>query len=62
MTGIQTDASLLEALRKAAGKQLSAEQLRRQKVSFIMGSLNKDSTITREFVEKELRRIDGETA
>lgn len=62
MTEIQTDRSLLEALRKAAGKKLSAEQLRRQKVSFIMGSLNKDSTITREFVEKELRRIDGEPA
>ncbi len=62
MTGIKTDPSLLEALRKSAGKRLTAEQLRKQKVSFIMGSLKSDSSITREFVEKELKKLDGEPA
>lgn len=62
MTGITTDPKLLSALKKSAGKSLSAEQLRRQKVSFIMGSLKNDSTITRDFVESELKKIEGEVA
>ncbi|TCO68720.1 hypothetical protein [Rhodovulum euryhalinum] len=60
MTGTKTDPSLLEALKASAGKKLTAEQLRRQKVSFIMGTLGKDSTITRDRIEEELKRLEGE--
>lgn len=62
MTGIHTDPTLLDALKQAAGKKLTAEQLRRQKVSFIMGSLKQDSTITREFVESQLKQSEGQDA
>jgi len=62
MSELHTDPDLLERLRRAAGSQLTHEQLKRQKVSFIMGSLGSDSSITRERIEQELNKLDGETA
>lgn len=62
MTNIQTTPELLAALKKAAGKLLSAEQVRLQKISFIMGSLSDNSTITRDFVENQLNKINGADA
>ena len=59
MKDIQTDAALLEALKQAAGRQMTADGVRRQKVSFIMGSLSHDSTITRDRVEAELDKLAG---
>ncbi|MFT7594076.1 MAG: hypothetical protein ACI8R4_001394, partial [Paracoccaceae bacterium] len=62
MLSIQTDPALLAALKKAAGRRLSAEQLHRQKISFIMGSLNDESTITRDRIEEELNKLVGDAA
>jgi len=62
MTGLKTDPNLLNALKNAAGKKLSASQVRKQKISFILGSLGKDSTITREIVEREVKKNEGEAA
>lgn len=47
MTDLQTKSALLEALSAAAKKPISAEELREQRVSFIIGSLGDDSSVTR---------------
>lgn len=47
MTNLQTDTALLEALSAAANSQVSVEELRKQRVSFIMGALGDDSSVTR---------------
>ena len=49
---------LLEALRKA-GQEMTEEQVREQKISFIMGTLGSDSKITRAEVEAQLDRMAG---
>jgi hypothetical protein len=62
MGDLKTDPNLLKALQDSARLSLGAAELRRQKVSFIMGSLGKDSTITRAKVEEVLRQLDGHAA
>ena len=62
MLEIRTNPKLLDALKSAAQGTLSAEELRRQKVSFIMGSLKDDSTITRNRVKEVLDSLEGRKA
>ena len=62
MGELKTDVTLLERLSAAAHMKLSAQQLRAQKISFIMGSLSDDSKITRDRVEEELDRLEGNAA
>jgi hypothetical protein len=63
MTNTQkTDPKLLNALKAAAGRKLSAEKMRRQKISFIMGTLGQESTVTRDRVEEELKKMEGSAA
>lgn len=62
MTNSKTDPELLRALKNAAGARLSAEKLRKQKISFIMGTLGKDSTVTKDRVEQELEKLSGSAA
>jgi hypothetical protein len=52
----------LNALKAAAGRKLSAEKMRRQKISFIMGTLGQESTVTRDRVEEELKKMEGSAA
>ena len=59
MGNLHTDPALLKALTEAAQRSLTQEQVHLQKVSFIMGSLGEDSTITRARVEEVLRKLDG---
>ena len=59
MNDLQTDPKLLDRLRQAAHVKLTVQQLRLQKISFIMGSLGDNSTITRERVERELSKFEG---
>jgi molecular chaperone DnaK (HSP70) len=59
MGNLHTDPQLLTALSEAAKGTLTPEQVHRQKVSFIMGSLAEDSTITRARVEEVLRKLEG---
>jgi hypothetical protein len=61
MTKIETDKALLDALRAASGHVPSADELRRQRVSFIMGMLKEDSTVTRARVVEILKQQEGET-
>lgn len=48
------DPKVLKALKKAATQQMTAEERHQQKVSFIIGTMGGDSTITSEDVEKIL--------
>jgi len=59
VTELKTRESLLDALREAAKRPMSAEELHRQRVSFIMGSLSADSTISRDEVEDILAKHEG---
>ena len=53
------DPEVLKALEKASARQMTAEERRQQKVSFIVGTMGDDSTITREKVEKILAEQNG---
>ena len=53
----RTDA-LFEALRQA-GQEMTEEDVRQQKISFIMGTVSFDSKITREEVAAHIDRMAG---
>lgn len=57
---IKSDGALLRRLH--AAQEVTKEQLRRQRVSFIYGALPQDSTITRQQIERALDRAEGATA
>jgi hypothetical protein len=59
MGKLHTEPKLLAALTAAAQRSLTAEQVHNQKVSFIMGSLGDESTVTRARVEEVLRNLEG---
>lgn len=59
MTDLQTNASLLEKLHAAASKDLTAEELRKQRVSYVMGILKDSSTLTRDQVKNMLDHQEG---
>jgi hypothetical protein len=56
---IKTDPALLEALERAAKTALTADEIEQQRVSFIMGSLSADSSVTREQVKEYLAQQKG---
>lgn len=60
MTNLRTKDSLLRALEKASARAPTAEELRKQRVSFIMGSLKESSGVTRARVEQVLAEQEGE--
>lgn len=60
MPDIKSDTDLLRRLQTA--RQVSREQLRRQRVSFIYGSLPQGSAITRHQIEETLDRSEGAAA
>lgn len=55
MTELKTSEALLSALQKGT-RPLTAAERYRQRVSFILGSLKPDSTITRDQVESILAK------
>ena len=59
MKDARTDDALLEALKQAAEREMTADEIHNQKVSFIIGSSGADSKITRELVEAELAKMAG---
>ena len=50
------DPQVLKALRDAAGRPMTSEKMHKQRVSFIMGTMSRDSTITREEVKQIIKR------
>jgi Ca2+-binding EF-hand superfamily protein len=59
MTQLKTKESTLKALEKAAHRPLTSDEIQQQRVSFVMGSLDADNSITREKVEKLLAEQRG---
>lgn len=59
MTELKTKESTLRALEKAARRPLTSGEIEQQRVSFVIGSLDADSSITREKVEKILAEQRG---
>ena len=59
---IKSDPNLLQRLREAAGRPMSREEVRAQKISFILGMMPHDSTITRQQVEDIVDRSAGKAA
>jgi hypothetical protein len=59
MSELKTKPSLLDALHKASTQAPTAEELQRQRVSFIMGVLPHNSGVTRAHVEDVLAEQEG---
>ena len=63
MTQIKTDSELLSTLEKAAKRTLSEDEIKRQRVSFIMGSVSVDedgeNPITRDEINEILDHHEG---
>ena len=62
MTELKTKASTLRALEDAVRRPLTSEEIEKQRVSFVMGSLDAESSMTREKVERLLAEQRGEAA
>lgn len=58
----KTDAALLERLQEAAKYVMTAEEIRRQRVSFVYGNMSQDAHMTRHQVQEVLARLEGEAA
>ena len=59
MENLSTNKSLLNALRNSVGRHLTEEELRAQRVSFVMGSLGQKNDATRARVEDVLAEQEG---
>lgn len=62
MTGPKTPEALLEKLSAATKRILSDQEIREQRISFIMGAVDEDSTITRDQIQKVIQKLEGEPA
>jgi len=60
MTELHTDPVLLRALSDSTKRKLTEAELQAQRVSFIMGSLDEDSTVTRAQIRRVLAEQSGE--
>ena len=59
VTKLKTKESTLQALQSAARRTLTPEEIQKQRVSFVMGSLDSESPVTREKVERLLAEQQG---
>jgi hypothetical protein len=59
MVELKTQESLLRALKRAAARRLTAEELEKQRVSFIVGSLKENSAVTRARIREVLAQQEG---
>jgi len=59
MSELKTSESLLRALRRAAIGEPTAEELREQRISFIMASLARKSNVTRDRIIEVLKDQQG---
>lgn len=60
-TILRTDPNLLKALEKAASKKLTPSEIFEQRVSFVFGSIDSKSGITRERVKQVIRDQEGDS-
>lgn len=59
-TEIKTDQTLLDRLKAAAMHEMTNEEIRRQRLSFVFGNMPSESAMTKHQVEAALARIEGE--
>lgn len=62
MTELRTSEALLATLAEASRRGVTAEELRQQRISFIVGSLKGTSTITRLRVQEVLAQQERKSA
>ncbi|MBP1873571.1 hypothetical protein J2Z19_003286 [Ensifer adhaerens] len=58
-SNLKTKDALLRTLRRAGAKKLSFEDLQKQRVSFVIGSLSAESSVTRAQVKEVLANFEG---
>jgi hypothetical protein len=59
MTDLHTNEKLLSKLKASASKTLSAEDILKQRISYVMGTLKDNSSVTRAKVKDVLSMQDG---
>ena len=59
MTSLKTKESTLRAIREASEHPPGAAEVQKQRISFIMGSLGDESTVTRARVQEILAQQEG---
>lgn len=59
MTCSKSRSELISAIQKTARTSPSANELNAQRISFIMGSLKKESTVTRDQIQRVLEEQEG---
>lgn len=59
MINVSSDPELLEALRRAAGRRLTADEIREQKISFVMSAISDGCAMTRAEVRQQINRQEG---
>jgi hypothetical protein len=59
---LKTNSSLLEALKRASKRGPSSEEIEKQRLSFVMGSLKSTNHITRAEVQQILNNHEGKKA
>ena len=59
---LKTNAALLEALKRASVRGPTAEEIAKQRLSFVMGSLKTTNEITRAEVQQILNQQEGRKA
>lgn len=62
MTDLKTDQLLLDRIRKAATHVPTEDEVRNQRISFVMGALDKGTKVTRSLVEEVLGKQEGRKA
>ncbi len=56
---LRTDNALLDALRNAASRKQTAGEIQEQRVSFVFGSLDKDSGVTKDRIRQVIAEQEG---
>jgi hypothetical protein len=59
MTSTATSPEFLKRLTNAANRRLSSGEIREQRISFIAGSVDKDSNVTKEKIEEIVENLEG---
>ena len=62
MPEMHTDPNLLAALRKAAGQKMTPDQVREQRISFVMSAIEEGSDVSRAEVGRMIDEREGEAA
>lgn len=59
ITKLKTDPKVLEALQKAASRKPTPEEVLEQRASFVYGSMDSNSPVTRQHIKQVIREQEG---